>query len=190
MRVMHGLRARSDAILVGIRTAEMDDPMLTARGVGKGRKPLRVVLDPTLRFHPRLKLAETARRFPVLIYCLHGINRRPPVAGVTVVPVASKKNYSFLWAVILDLYERGVTHLLIEPGPGLASVFLPSKVTDRVWIFKSSLRIGSKSAPTAAKVGYPLVAKLKLQGDRLEEYLNPSSRVFFSRAASADIASI
>src|SRR5688572_1939929 len=45
IRLVHELRALSDAIMVGVNTAIMDDPMLTARGIQSDRRPLRVVLD-------------------------------------------------------------------------------------------------------------------------------------------------
>jgi diaminohydroxyphosphoribosylaminopyrimidine deaminase/5-amino-6-(5-phosphoribosylamino)uracil reductase len=42
-RLVHELRARSDAVAVGGGTARADDPQLTARGVGATRQPRRVV---------------------------------------------------------------------------------------------------------------------------------------------------
>jgi diaminohydroxyphosphoribosylaminopyrimidine deaminase / 5-amino-6-(5-phosphoribosylamino)uracil reductase len=42
-RVVHELRAASDAVAVGMGTVRTDDPALTARGVGAARQPRRLV---------------------------------------------------------------------------------------------------------------------------------------------------
>ena len=42
-RLVHELRARSDAVAVGMGTLRADDPALTARGVGATRQPRRLV---------------------------------------------------------------------------------------------------------------------------------------------------
>ncbi|MGH7542129.1 MAG: bifunctional diaminohydroxyphosphoribosylaminopyrimidine deaminase/5-amino-6-(5-phosphoribosylamino)uracil reductase RibD, partial [Gemmatimonadota bacterium] len=63
---VHRLRAAHDAILVGRRTAEIDDPLLTARGeVQPRRPPIRAVLDPQLRLAPTSQLARTVQLGPV-----------------------------------------------------------------------------------------------------------------------------
>src|SRR5262245_40237428 len=65
----HLLRARADAVLVGRKTVEDDDPELTCRLPGLvNRSPRRVVLDPGFRISPQLRMFATARRVPILIF--------------------------------------------------------------------------------------------------------------------------
>src|SRR4051812_10972491 len=62
--LVHELRGRMDAILVGIGTALADDPQLTARPPGP-RCAARVVLDSAARLPHDGRLARTAREVPV-----------------------------------------------------------------------------------------------------------------------------
>src|SRR5262249_4579827 len=62
--LVHALRGRMDAILVGIGTALADDPLLTARPPGP-RLATRVVLDSHCRLPPDSQLVRTARDAPV-----------------------------------------------------------------------------------------------------------------------------
>ena len=60
---VHRLRARTDAILVGIGTAIADDPELTCRLEGlEGQSPIRIVLDPRLELPLGSKLANDGTR--------------------------------------------------------------------------------------------------------------------------------
>ncbi len=60
-RVMvHELRGRVDAIVVGINTVLADDPVLTARDVEVRRIARRVVIDPSLKIPMKSKLVQTA----------------------------------------------------------------------------------------------------------------------------------
>src|SRR5688572_26338216 len=66
-RLVHEMRTRCDAILVGAGTASTDNPYLTAR-VERIRNPLRVVLDSRLRLRPYSNLATTVDESPVLVF--------------------------------------------------------------------------------------------------------------------------
>ena len=65
-QIVHALRGRVDAIVVGRETAAQDDPLLTARPPGP-RTALRVVLDTHASLGSQSQLVRTARETPVLV---------------------------------------------------------------------------------------------------------------------------
>ncbi len=64
---VHEVRARVDAIIVGIGTVRADDPTLTARDVEVKRIARRVVIDPRLSLPNPCKLLDTLDQAPLTI---------------------------------------------------------------------------------------------------------------------------
>jgi phosphohistidine swiveling domain-containing protein len=69
-RMVHLMRARHDAVLVGAGTARADDPLLNVRGIGPMAQPLRLVAARTLDLPQTGRLAASARDLP--LWLLHG----------------------------------------------------------------------------------------------------------------------
>jgi diaminohydroxyphosphoribosylaminopyrimidine deaminase/5-amino-6-(5-phosphoribosylamino)uracil reductase len=193
--VVHQLRGRCDAILVGIRTAIADDPLLTAREVPNPRPLLRILLDSQLRLPLQSRLVNTPDRGPVMIFCLvSAIQTKEEAAalqsrGVAVIAVAADPLGGVsVPAVLKELADKPITHLLVEPGPTLAPSFFRENLADRLWLFQSPATVNDATAPAAAKVPphFIPVGSLDLDGDTLTEYLNTRSPLFFSPAPSPD----
>jgi diaminohydroxyphosphoribosylaminopyrimidine deaminase / 5-amino-6-(5-phosphoribosylamino)uracil reductase len=192
-KVMHELRGRCDAILVGLATVLADDPLLMARGANPPRMPLRVVLDCNLRIPPNSQLVRTAVQSPVLVCCEESAFQQKAAAvarlrssGVEVIPLRGQGRIS-LEHLLDELGGRGVTHLVVEPGAKLARSFLGQNLADRIWIFHSPLRVNAEDAPDAMRVMYPTTGVVDLNGDELHEHLNPGSSAFYAMEKSADL---
>lgn len=139
----HLLRAMSDAILVGSRTVEEDDPELTCRLPGlASRSPLRIVLTSRLDLRADSRLVRTAREVPVLVFCGPGADphRRGALesAGCTVVSVREVGGTLWLPAVMEELAARGVTRLLVEGGPAVWRSFAYAGFVDEAVIFHAA----------------------------------------------------
>jgi diaminohydroxyphosphoribosylaminopyrimidine deaminase / 5-amino-6-(5-phosphoribosylamino)uracil reductase len=194
LEVVHRLRSRCDAILVGIGTVRADDPLLTARVADPPRVPVRIVLDSNLRISLESQLVKTASQSPVLVCCGEtAFFRRSDVAsalkarGVEIVQLPADAIGELSLEHLLDeLGSRKMTHLLVEPGAKLAQSFLRRNLADRVWIFRSQTRADAADAPVAARVDYPITGMVNLDGDELTEYLNPAAKAFYSLRQSAD----
>ena len=194
-RLIHELRARSDAILVGINTVLNDDPMLVARDVPNARPLIRYVLDRNLRIPLTSKLVQTARDTPLII----GVSiqtlsdQREKIEQLRALGVSDFYPCPWVIRALVDLVTRQVTHALVEPGPTLAKAFFEwesEPIVDRVWIIRSPRPMneaGSLDAPRLPD-GYIRTGDVDRDGDRLTEYLNPASHAFFAPVPSVDFS--
>lgn len=145
-RFGHLLRARHDAILVGIETALKDDPELTCRLPGLEKaSPVRVVLDTRLRLGEWSKLSQSAKDVPTLVFTTsENEGGRLRVCGVEVVKVAADAGgQPDLEAVLKVLAERGITRLLVEGGAIVHASFLNRGFVDRLEVFTAPIVMGS-----------------------------------------------
>jgi len=143
-RFGHLLRARHDAILIGVGTALADDPELTCRVPGLEHcSPLRVVLDTRLRLEEWSKLARSAKEIPTLVYSPGNPAAGLSNCGVEVITVArDARGRPDIGAVLTDLAARGVTRLLVEGGAGVHASFLDRGYADRLEVFLGPVLLG------------------------------------------------
>ena len=138
---VHGLRAESDAIAVGIGTALADDPALTVRyGIPPRRPPLRVLFDRSARLPLHSELARTARALPVLAFT----DGSSPEAEAALRTVGVETvAYSTAGDALRHLGTLGVRHLLVEGGATLGSSLLAAGLVDRLVIFQAPVILGA-----------------------------------------------
>jgi diaminohydroxyphosphoribosylaminopyrimidine deaminase/5-amino-6-(5-phosphoribosylamino)uracil reductase len=116
----HTIRAQVDAIAVGTGTALTDDPSLTARTIDGGlfeHQPLRVVVG--------------RRAVP------DGARLRGPGGALLHLPEHD------LGAVLRELAEREVRHLLVEGGPTLATALLAADAVDELHAYVAPVLLGT-----------------------------------------------
>jgi diaminohydroxyphosphoribosylaminopyrimidine deaminase/5-amino-6-(5-phosphoribosylamino)uracil reductase len=146
------LRRQHDAVLVGVGTALLDDPLLLPSP--RTRRPfLRVVLDSRLRLPARGRLAGSAApRTPVLaLSCAPDPARRRELeaAGVEVVGVAEEGGRVSLPAALAALGGRGVTSVMVEGGSEVLGSFLAARLVDQVALFRAPLLLGGRGSRPA-----------------------------------------
>jgi diaminohydroxyphosphoribosylaminopyrimidine deaminase/5-amino-6-(5-phosphoribosylamino)uracil reductase len=151
-RAAHELRAKHDAVLVGRRTAVLDDPELTVRLVEfAGRQPLRIVLDSRQEIPSGLKLVTHAGRHPTLVVTTTEPEARLVEAGVRVVQVgATDEGRVDINAAVSELAAAGVERLMVEGGGEVISAFLRANLYDAVEWFRAPMILGGD---TRAAVG-------------------------------------
>lgn len=144
--LVHELRGRMDAILVGIGTALADDPLLTARPPGP-RTAARVVLDSRARLPLDSRLARTAREVPtwVAVAADSPIERRVALesAGCEVLVFETPGSVPIL-SLQDELGRRGVTNLLIEGGGRVLGAFLDAGEVDEAEAYLAPKLLGGE----------------------------------------------
>jgi len=162
-RLVHRLRARHDAVMVGIGTVLKDDPLLTVRLL-RWKEPvrrLRVIVDSRLRCPEEAQVLRVEDS-PTLIATTEAA---PPERiarlcerGVEVEVLPAKGGQVDLHALMKMLAQRGVTGVLCEGGGTLIASLFARGLVDKVVFFYAPRIIGGREATTAVEgEGYPYV---------------------------------
>jgi diaminohydroxyphosphoribosylaminopyrimidine deaminase/5-amino-6-(5-phosphoribosylamino)uracil reductase len=149
--IVHELRGRVDAIVVGRGTAVADDPLLTARPAGK-RVATRVVLDRQASLPLDSQLVRTAREIPLIVAAgkpAPADNRqRLAAAGCEVIECAGESPVEHVGALLAELGRRRMTNVLIEGGSRVLGTLLEAGEIDEVHAFIAPMLLGGESAPS------------------------------------------
>jgi len=161
-RLVHELRNRADAVLVGAETVRVDDPQLTCRMRG-GRDPLRVILDGRLTISPAARVCTQRSTAPTLVVTTaesgQGEKRRLlEQQGVEILCLPGDQGRVPLRPLLEMLGRREVKHVLIEGGGQVAAAALAEGVVDKVLFFYGPLLLGSESRPMIGPLGIDRVA--------------------------------
>ncbi len=146
--VVHRLRAAHDCVLTGSGTVISDDPQLTVRLEGQGRKdvgkqPLRAVIDRRGRIPASARLFAAPPVSPVLVFG----RERPRGLSAAVEFEGSAETYWTPAAVLEVLGGRGVESVMLECGAELAASFMAAGLIDRIEWFRAPLIIGGDGLP-------------------------------------------
>jgi len=146
------LRRRVQAILVGINTVIADDPLLTPRPA-RDKKPVRIVLDSSLRIPLDCKLLATAKEAPVLIVAgEEAVQANPEITdkitqkGAQILTVLAAQGRCDLKSLLGELTRRGVQQLLVEGGPKVLASFLKEQLADEVVVYIAPKILGGSGS--------------------------------------------
>jgi diaminohydroxyphosphoribosylaminopyrimidine deaminase/5-amino-6-(5-phosphoribosylamino)uracil reductase len=164
-RKTHELRAHCDGVMVGFKTAQIDDPELTVRHV-EGKQPVRIVVDPLGEIDDDSNLVRTAKLAPTWLLASEDVD---PVRsghlqdlGVTVihVPASEGPRRLHLGRAFRELKRRGLHRVLVEGGGGLVAQMFAWNAVDQVLAFVAPKIIGGRTSPSpVAGDGRPFMAE-------------------------------
>ncbi len=169
------MRALHDAIMIGVGTALVDDPLLTIRAPGmKERRPLRIVLDTHLRLPVTSRLAVTATDYQTLVLTRSDApadaRRALEARGIEILDIERGADGRIdLRRALEALGQRGVTRVFSEGGPAVAAALIVRGLADEVVMFTSAKPlardgVAALDGPARASLADPLRYRLLTGG--------------------------
>ena len=163
----HRIRDQVDGILVGINTVMKDNPRLTTRLPGKkGRDPVRIILDSSLRLKPKANVLKVLSSSPAWI-ATSAKKNHPKVRllekkGTEILfgRATSGGRIDLKW-LLRELGKRGIVNLLVEGGPAVYSSFFKERLVDKMILFLAPSFLGEKGIPIFPAIGVRGVPTLK-----------------------------
>jgi diaminohydroxyphosphoribosylaminopyrimidine deaminase/5-amino-6-(5-phosphoribosylamino)uracil reductase len=154
-RIVHRMRADSDAIMVGVDTIIADDPQLTVRHV-TGKNPLRIIVDSTLRTPESAAVLREPLGHGTIIATVETnpqLHDRYLKSGATVLVCAGENSRVSLPDLWKKLGGLGIQSLLLEGGSQLAGEALRRGLIDRCVFFYAPKVVGSDGFSPFALTG-------------------------------------
>lgn len=163
--LVHKWRSEESAILIGTKTAAIDNPFLTVRK-WKGKNPLRVVMDKNLR------LPENLHLFDQSVYTLvfNSIKNKTE-KNIEFVKIDFDENV--ISKILSTLHERKILSVLIEGGRNVLSQFIEKNLWDEARIITSNkLFVNGMPSP---EIHGKVISKSNATGDTIV-ILRPENR--------------
>jgi diaminohydroxyphosphoribosylaminopyrimidine deaminase/5-amino-6-(5-phosphoribosylamino)uracil reductase len=153
--VVHQLRGRVDAVMIGSGTVRTDDPLLTARPLDPRdikRLATRIVVDSAASLPHQSRLVQTAADVPVLVATAPDASpeacRCLAEAGVEVFSCEGATHAQRLESLLDELGRRRMTNVLVEGGSRLLGTLLDMRAIDEAHVFITPKLVGGSHAPS------------------------------------------
>lgn len=139
-QLVHKWRAEEQAILVGRKTMQKDNPQLNVR-LWAGNSPIRLIIDPGCKIEPSVNVLKT--KIPIYIY-----NNEKQGIQDNIHYVHIDFNHNPLRQIVTHLFEVGIQSLLVEGGAHTLQNFIDEKLWDEARVFKGAKKLKKgKRAP-------------------------------------------
>ncbi len=127
-QLVHKMRAQEDAVLVGMRTAQLDNPQLSVRD-WTGRNPTRIVIDRFLKLSKNLNVFDGTQNTLVYNVIKHEEDTNSALIRLD--------EENFLSNLVHDLYKRNIQSLIVEGGSQTLQAFISADLWDEANVFIS-----------------------------------------------------
>ncbi len=152
---VHVLRTYVDAMMVGVSTVIIDDPMLTVRDVGDEkitkRNPKKIILDTYAEIPLNSYILKHEPEKTIVVVGKDAAKSKLDKirnTGAGVMIAETKKGQIDLKKLMVELGEDKITSIMIESGGTLAASALKEGIVNKVMFFVAPILIGGKTAAT------------------------------------------
>lgn len=163
--VLWKVRSLFEAILVGIKTIQKDDPELTSHG--RGRNPMRIIIDPGFKIHPGAKILNTGPARTLIVTSKIDYEKFKTITNkeVEILEVPTTKNGRLDLQYALKLIAlKGIQTLLVEGGGITHGHFVEQKLFDEIlWFMAPKILGGEKAKSAVAGRGFDIGEIIKIK---------------------------
>lgn len=149
--MVHRLRSRADAIVVGAGTALADDPSLTVRTGKSTWQPARVIVDEVAGIKPNARIFAAEGGEVIIATTSRAAAedlRKLEAAGARIVIVDGKDGLVDIAALFRELAAMGMIDIILEGGGEINASALQAGIVDKVVMFLAPKIIGGRHAKT------------------------------------------
>lgn len=165
-RIVHKWRSEEAAIMVGHRTAVIDDPLLTNR-YWSGKDPVRIILA-GYNVPENLKLFEQPGESIVFNKTTTEDRSATSFIGID--------DPDYLRAMLHILHSEDVQSILVEGGAATHQRFFEAALWDECRIITNPELLIEDGVPAARVPGMKLIKEERIMTDLIQYYVNPHNR--------------
>tara|TARA_R110002050_G_scaffold204327_1_gene339666 strand:+ start:153630 stop:154586 length:957 start_codon:yes stop_codon:yes gene_type:complete len=129
-RWVHKIRSEVDAILIGKKTAQLDNPSLSTRKWA-GKSPIRIIIDHNLSLSKKLKVFDNSIRTIVF-------NSRHSEKNSNTEYIKIDDSPTFYTEIQNQLWKRNIQSILVEGGAYTLQQFIDQNLWDQVFIIQNN----------------------------------------------------
>jgi len=164
-KFVHQLRHASDAIMIGIGTINVDNPMLTTRLEGmSGKDPKRIILDSRLSISEDATVLNLKSASETIVVSGQDVSAdkllRIKDKGAKVIQLPLKDGRIDLNLLMSELGKLRITSILIEGGGTVIASALKAKIVDKVmFCYAPKILGGDDGVPICKGAGPDLMSE-------------------------------
>ena len=166
-KLTHLYRMQSDAVMIGSRTAIMDDPSLNVRHITTKQQPAKIIIDTTLKTPLTSKIFQSANEFKTIICCGHNVDQSLVSIwinqGSKIIKCKTNMDGKIdLIDAMKQLGTIGINNIFCEGGASLATSLLKADLIDEFISMTSGLLIGANGRSVVGNFDNLSISKLPI----------------------------